>query len=115
MHHCNRCHGFVPHGSTNCPNCQSTKKWWALPLAVLGASAASITLSACYGAPCVTALPDGGKDYGNSSCFAVDCETPLADGGAKSKDPSWAASCPSDAGRDGGTDGGADGGRDGGP
>ena len=53
MNHCRRCDGLVPQGVTECPNCRSTKKaWWAAPLAFAGAGLATLTLSACYGAPC---------------------------------------------------------------
>lgn len=105
MQQCKRCDGFVPHGVESCPNCRSSRPWWAIPLAVAGAGLASVTLSACYGPPCATKLPDGGLTYGNGLCF--DCTAPLADGGDPSKDSRWRSECldsppPADGGRDGG-------------
>lgn len=84
---------------------------------MLGAGFATVTLSACYGAPCATTitLPDGGTAVDNpnatTSCGSVDCRTPelTEDGGVNS---SWEWYCsphlPSkDAGvEDGGTDAG---------
>jgi hypothetical protein len=105
MQQCSKCQGLVPDSVESCPNCRSTRRWWAIPLSLLGASAASVTLSACYGAPCATKLPDGTFNYGNANCIAYDCTADLPDGGVKAKDPQWVALC-----TDGTTDGGADGG-----
>jgi hypothetical protein len=97
MHRCTRCDGFVPKGINECPNCRSTKKaWWMAPLAFAGAGLATVTLSACYGAPCVASvkLPDGGvKDDPNSlSCTQYDC-TKGPDGGAPVMDSEWDRLC----------------------
>jgi hypothetical protein len=120
MKKCVRCDGFVPEAAVRCPNCRSTRRWWAIPLSILGAGAASVTLSACYGPACATKLPDGGYDYGNANCVGTgyDCTTPLIDGGDKTRDPEWLRTCErstTDAGKDAGADGGADGGSDAGP
>ncbi len=120
MLQCSRCNGFVPEGGTRCPHCSLSaahprwKSWLSVPLALAGAGAAAVTLSACYGVPCVSKLPDGGtKSQGFGGCVA-DCNAPLADGGNPQNDPLWREDClpPSD---DGGSDAGADGGSDGGP
>lgn len=49
---CSACQGFVPTASNECPHC-STKRMSRLGAvaAVIGASAISVTLMACYGAP----------------------------------------------------------------
>ena len=104
MRQCQRWQGFVPEGSSTCPNCSSTRRWWAVPLAFAGAGLASVTLSACYGPPCAaTRLPDGGRNY--DSCLGYDCAAPLADGGVLSSDPEWRTNC-LDTAPDGGKDGG---------
>lgn len=114
MKQCRRCEGFVPDESTRCPNCRSTRRWWALPLSLLGASAASVTLSACYGAPCVSRLPDGGTTNSTSACYEPSCTTRMVDGGTYGDDPYYKDICNGPK-RDGGTDGGSDGGTDAGP
>lgn len=115
MHRCTRCSGFVPVEADACPNCRSTSRaWWMAPLAIAGAGLASVTLSACYGPACATAvtLPDGGtlRTYGNANCMQTyDCREPLPDGGPKEEDLTWQLFCnppTEDAGTDGGNDGG---------
>jgi hypothetical protein len=113
MNRCSKCEGFIPEAQTRCPNCRSASAWWVTPLAFAGAGLASVTLSACYGVPCVATvkLPDGGVQ---KSCgIDYDCTVPLADGGVRTQDPTWVSECtdtrlPVDAGSDGGADGGSD-------
>jgi len=98
MHRCTRCDGFVPQGITECPNCRSTKKaWWMAPFAFAGAGLATITLSACYGAPCAATvnLPDGGSRRDNDSlgCTTYDCNAPGPDGGTREHDAEWDRLC----------------------
>ncbi|MFZ5471503.1 MAG: hypothetical protein ACOZIN_18925 [Myxococcota bacterium] len=119
MNQCRRCGGFVPPNQDACPNCRiPSSRWWLLPLATAGAGFMSLTLAACYGAPCTVALPDGG--VGSGSCIL--CNDPLPDGGSRLNDPNddfcFQGQLPRpDGGGDGGTaDGGAtDGGADAGP
>lgn len=66
MNQCLRCQGFLPPSVRLCPNCRSTRAWWALPLTIVGAGIASVTLSACYGTACAGKLPDGGPECGSS-------------------------------------------------
>ena len=112
MNLCNRCEGFVPAGSALCPNCHSSKRvWWRVPLAIAGAGMATVTLSACYGPPCVAnSLPDGGENHGRGEC-GYDCNQKLSDGGERPRDKTWLEVCtdrPADAGAGdaGATDGG---------
>jgi hypothetical protein len=113
MNQCSKCAGFIPEGRSGCPNCGTHlvprwKKILGLPLAIAGAGATAVTLSACYGPACATTLPDGTQKF-NGQCF--DCTQPLADGGVKENDPNWRATClEPDAGTDAGCDGGTDGG-----
>ena len=95
MLRCTRCDGFVPSGSPECPNCRSVKKaWWAGPLALASAGLATVTLSACYGAPCVSLvkLPDGGTRTDDLSCTTYDCNT-SPDGGVPVHDAEWESHC----------------------
>lgn len=116
MQQCQKCQGLVPDGSSSCPNCTSGTQWWKAPLAILGAGFATVTLSACYGAPCATTitLPDGGtltEGQGSSrTCQPIDCRV-KPDGG--DDDIRWDYTCAQylpaeDAGvtNDGGVDGG---------
>ncbi len=97
MHRCTHCDGFVPEGISECPNCRSGRKaWWMAPLTVVGGALATVTLSACYGAPCVATvkLPDGGtkRDDESLSCEYYDCTTG-PDGGAPVMDSQWQSKC----------------------
>ncbi|MBK7858662.1 MAG: hypothetical protein IPJ65_08580 [Archangiaceae bacterium] len=99
MFRCTRCDGFVPRQSTACPNCRAAAKkaWWSAPLAFAGAGLATVTLSACYGAPCVITvnLPDGGtkKDTTAFDCYSTyDCNQ-SADGGVPEHDTEWENYC----------------------
>lgn len=121
MNRCRSCEGFVPQGAESCPNCRSTRRaWWIAPLSLAGAGLASVTLSACYGPGCATAvtLPDGGTrtQYGPTCAATYDCRTAITDGGVPENDPDWDAYCVDhDVNRDAGTDAGvSDGGTDGG-
>lgn len=95
MKQCSRCNGFVPTDSGHCPNCRSARKWWAIPFSLLGASAMTVTLSACYGSPCV-ATADGG-----SSCDYDPCTSVTVDAGNGSTTTMCAPEI-TDAGTDGG-------------
>ncbi len=119
MNRCTRCGGFVPPAVSQCPNCQSGKRaWWMTPLTALGAGFTAVTLSACYGMPCVAGaqvkLPDGGTA---ESCFEYDCldAGTAPDGGDVRTTAQWKRYClgtyesdntPTDGGVDGGHDGG---------
>jgi hypothetical protein len=86
---CVRCEGFVPPLATTCPHC-SARVEGLLPmvgraaLAVVGGSAMSMTLMACYGLPPCEAL-DNPVDADNDgfavadSCGTVDCDDTNAD------------------------------------
>lgn len=118
MQQCQKCQGLVPDGSSSCPNCTSSKQWWKAPLAILGAGFATVTLSACYGAPCATTitLPDGGTltegEGASRTCQPIDCRVQPDAGADGEPDYRWKYACeehlPSrDAGvADGGVDGG---------
>ncbi len=122
MNQCSRCSGFIPEGKSGCPNCGTRllPRWKALfgvPLALAGAGATMVTLSACYGIPCAgTKLPDGTIVNGgaNNERVCTDCTAKEYDGGLYGNDPDYASECHpmqvQDGGCDGGTDGGADGG-----
>jgi hypothetical protein len=96
---CSRCGGFVPAGRSSCPHCMSSSAWWRAPLAFAGAGLATVTLSACYGAPCVTQvkLPDGTQHntYGDGiACgTTLDCNARLEDGGVTKDDATWRSVC----------------------
>lgn len=97
MFRCTRCDGFVPKDNIQCPNCRSGKKaWWMAPLAFAGAGLATVTLSACYGAPCAAGsvtLPDGGTKADTLLCGEnYDCRTG-PDGGEPIKDAEWKSRC----------------------
>jgi len=123
MNQCSRCEGFIPEGKSSCPNCSTRlvprwKTWLGVPLALAGAGATMVTLSACYGIPCAgTKLPDGSiKDPGaNNERVCTDCTQKLEDGGLIGNDPNYQTECHPMQIQDGGTDGGTDGGSDGGP
>jgi hypothetical protein len=88
MYRCSRCNGFVPKSEGECPNCRSTSRaWWLAPVAFATAGFATVTLSACYGAPCAAHnLPDGGTDY---LCGEIHCNNDggtLPDGGTAPSD-----------------------------
>lgn len=120
MFECQKCQGLVPEGQSRCPNCNAGPRWWKWPLTVLGAGFATVTLSACYGAPCATTvtLPDGGTTTVGQGrvCGTFDCREKLADGGVPADWEYFCGDAPrNDGGTDGGLDGGTDGGSDGGP
>ncbi len=102
MQPCSQCEGFIPESAASCPNCHaapvarartSRPGWLTYALTAAGASVASVTLSACYGSPCATVLPDGGQDRPNATCIDFDCTKPLADGGDPRKDTEWHYAC----------------------
>jgi hypothetical protein len=97
MRRCPECRGFVPEAVHTCPNCDfapapgSKKRWWAAPMALLGAGAFAASACSVYGVPCTTAaLGDGGID----DCNQDPCNQKLADGGIKANDPAFATQCP---------------------
>lgn len=119
MNRCTRCGGFVPAAVSSCPNCQSAARaWWKTPLTALGAGVTAVTLSACYGMPCVAGaqikLPDGGTAAGCLESYdCLDAGT-APDGGDVRTTAKWREYClgtyePVKA-DDGGVDGGHDGG-----
>lgn len=117
MNSCSRCEGFIPEGQSSCPNCRTRlvprwKSWLGVPLALAGAGATMVTLSACYGIPCAgTKLPDGSiKDGEGSERVCLDCTATMIDGGTFANDPDHASECHPGQVQDGGTDGGTDGG-----
>jgi hypothetical protein len=121
MNQCVRCKGFIPEGQSGCPNCGTRllPRWKAIlgvPLALAGAGATMVTLSACYGVPCAgTKLPDGTiKDGQGSERVCLDCTALEADGGTVGNDPNNAFECHPGQTQDGGNDAGCDGGTDGG-
>ncbi|MBX7116793.1 MAG: hypothetical protein K1X64_20875 [Myxococcaceae bacterium] len=116
MNRCNRCLGFVPPAVTQCPNCHCGKRaWWTTPLAALGAGFTAVTLSACYGLPCVAGaqikLPDGGTQEGCLESYdCLDAGT-APDGGDVRETSKWKYNCLGTLGGeviapDGGVDGG---------
>jgi hypothetical protein len=110
MNQCASCEGFVPGGLEVCPNCKSNKRgWWRLPLTVIGAGIASVTLSACYGPPtttCRLTLPDGTTRDTTEELCGFDCRNTLEDGGAPASDAKWKAACASSTGDGGVSDAG---------
>jgi hypothetical protein len=78
MRQCPRCSGFVP--LNRCPHCGVALRPWLWKVAaLLGSSAAAMTLMACYGSPCV-----GGQCYepqDDLSAAPVDMSPPIDDGG----------------------------------
>ncbi len=106
---CERCGGFVPAGRDACPNCNSSRAWWRVPLAIAGAGLATVTLSACYGPACVTQVEraDGTftNTYSGAQCGQrVDCTEKNADGGLVANDPEFSDACKvPDGGSDAGT------------
>ena len=110
---CERCGGFVPAGRDACPNCNSSRAWWRVPLAIAGAGFATVTLSACYGPACVTQVKQADGTYKNNygSCGQVtDCFGKLSDGGLVGNDPEYNADCQTNLGDAGstGSDAGSD-------
>ena len=105
---CLSCRGLVPSSESRCPHCGREvpkRSVLAKGLAVLGASAASITLMACYGAPplqvCEFTGADGGPQAGGRLCqdTCVSAEEAARRGYECYESP-----------KDGGADGGIDGG-----
>jgi hypothetical protein len=121
MNQCSRCEGFIPEGKSGCPNCGTRllpawKRILGVPLALAGAGATMVTLSACYGIPCAgTKLPDGTTTGGlDNERVCTDCTQKLEDGGLIGNDPSYQTECHPMQTQDGGNDAGCDGGTDGG-
>lgn len=89
---CPRCGSFLPHASRVCPGCAHTvARRTRLPgpvrtlLAIGGGGLLSVTLSACYGAPCAgggcyddydpTTCTDPAEDLdGDGYCLEKDCD-----------------------------------------
>lgn len=53
LNRCARCEGFLPASAARCPHCETAlPRWVKLAATVLGGTALSMTLSACYGGSC---------------------------------------------------------------
>lgn len=83
---CPRCDAFVPRGRASCVHCRSRVPAWLVKgAALLGGGALTVTLSACYGAPCAggrchepahpePARCDGIDADGDGRCADTDCD-----------------------------------------
>lgn len=107
---CSRCKGFLAFALRACPHCHAPLDRARQALvglaSIAGGGAVSMTLMACYGAPCVDDgcryVPDDG---GNPS--QVDAGTDASDAGSDTGDASDASDA-NDAATDGATDGATD-------
>jgi hypothetical protein len=78
LRQCPRCTGFVT--SNRCPHCGATlwPRLWKLA-ALLGSSAAAMTLMACYGSPCARGDEECFPPQEDLSAVPADMTRPAAD------------------------------------
>jgi len=80
LRQCPRCSGFVT--SNRCPHCGAALRPWLWKIAaLLGSSAAAMTLMACYGSPCARGDDECYQPQDDLSAVPADMSRPITDGG----------------------------------